>query len=360
MKYILSLLVIILCGNRLLAQQPSISYLLVDEAKSRLLIHGSFGIDSGSVSIEDTTLGIISWSDSLIICDLPDSGKGAGGHVEVQTLHGLSNKRVLSIFSLMVDYLYWGWKGVSPPHELYLGEGQRWSLNWRADIRTHPNNSNAIRFEISKSSYGNYIQVPYIPGYNFPPPNYQFPWRDSSSVTDSSISMKGSMDLTSFRIKFDTLKMSYARLAQFFPGKYIPSTINFDTNGYISNYIHVQDHLPVENYESDSLYNAKILFAPGTRNSVSNPSQNNPDLINIFYNIGSEDHIIKLHTSSSFGETTASLYSIDGRLLKREKISIPAPGIYSFDVSGLHTQLGFFMLQSAKGVVARKVMLSEP
>src|SRR2546421_12149172 len=101
-KYITFILAIFVASTPLLAQQPSISYLMCDEAKSQLQIRGSFGIDSGSVTIEDTTLGIVSWSDSLIICNLPDSGKGAGGHVEVQTVKGVTNKKALRIFSLSI------------------------------------------------------------------------------------------------------------------------------------------------------------------------------------------------------------------------------------------------------------------
>src|ERR1043165_581610 len=102
MRYYIFILSILFCASPLLAQQPTISYLMCDEAKSQLQIRGSFGTDSGSVTIEDTTLGIVSWSDSLIICDLPDSGKGVGGNVRVRTVSGVSNTRTLSIFSMMV------------------------------------------------------------------------------------------------------------------------------------------------------------------------------------------------------------------------------------------------------------------
>src|SRR5438105_5539464 len=102
MKYVVSFLVIF-CSGILYSQQPSISYLMCDEAKSQLQIRGSFGMDSGSVTIEDTTLGIVFWSDSLIICNLPDSGKGAGGNVSVQTVRGVSNMRALSIFLITMD-----------------------------------------------------------------------------------------------------------------------------------------------------------------------------------------------------------------------------------------------------------------
>src|ERR1043165_9035787 len=107
MRYYIFILSILFCASPLLAQQPTISYLMCDEAKSQLQIRGSFGTDSGSVTIEDTTLGIVSWSDSLIICNLPDSGKGAGGHVIVQTIQGVSNTRVLSIIRANIDHTLW-------------------------------------------------------------------------------------------------------------------------------------------------------------------------------------------------------------------------------------------------------------
>src|SRR5579872_5606264 len=156
---------LVLCANPLYAQQPSISYLMCDEAKSQLQIRGSFGVNSGSVTIEDTTLGIVSWSDSLIICSLPDSGKGAGGHVEVKTVKGVSNERALSIFSAKVDYLYWGWSAISPPHDWFCAAGQRWSISWRADIGFRTNKfAQVIPFEISKKSFGNYIAEKLVQG----------------------------------------------------------------------------------------------------------------------------------------------------------------------------------------------------
>jgi hypothetical protein len=351
LKYFISTLAILFCASPLLAQQPSVSYLIADEAKSQMQIHGAFGIDSGSVSIEDTTLGIVSWSDSLIICNLPDSGKGAGGHVEVQTIHGVSNKRMLSIFSAMLDYLYWGWNGY--PHDWFLAEGQRWNLNWRADIGLrHKNLLNHILFEISKSSYGNYIPVPYLPGRNFQPPDCRFPWRDSLATTDSSISLKGYIDLSTFNIKFDTLRMNDARLAQFFPGRYVPSTIDFDTTGHIMSYTHVQSHLPGESFESDSLYNAKILFPLGEKSSVSKLFRSNHEQITTFVN----DHSIMLESATLLGSTTASLYTIDGRLLKQTKFDISAPGNYSIDVSDVHTRFAILVLQTGKGVITKKII----
>src|SRR3989440_4082851 len=140
-KYITFILAIFVASTPLLAQQPSISYLMCDEAKSQLQIHGSFGIDSGSVSIEDTTLGIVSWSDSLIICNLPDSGKGAGGQVVIVNKNGESNRRMLSIFNIAVLHSDW-----------YAGNGSynpkgffTWNISWRMDLRNDRKDS-IVRF----------------------------------------------------------------------------------------------------------------------------------------------------------------------------------------------------------------------
>src|SRR6185436_5811716 len=113
---------------------------MCDEEKSQLQIRGSFGVDSGSVSIEDTTLGIVSWSDSLIICDLPDSGKGAGGGVIVQTIKGQSSKRMLSIFSLNIDHPFWWLDHGSGQGKWYFIYHRIWEVSWRTDISTRPIN----------------------------------------------------------------------------------------------------------------------------------------------------------------------------------------------------------------------------
>src|SRR2546421_3217112 len=182
-KYITFILAIFVASTPLLAQQPSISYLMCDEAKSQLQIRGSFGIDSGSVSIEDTTLGIVSWSESIIICSLPDSGKGAGGHVEVQTIHGVSNKRALSIFSMTIDHTFWSVMYRSDGAHWSLEYAQRWNVNWRVDIERRKNKIHSIPFEISKSSFGRY--------YDGHGPRDLLPSVDSSIVPDSGISLKG-------------------------------------------------------------------------------------------------------------------------------------------------------------------------
>ena len=308
-------------------------------------IRGSFGIDSGSVSIEDTTLGIVSWSDSLIICNLPDSGKGAGGHVIVQTKNGVSNRRVLSIFSMMIDHLFWNF--LTSDFKYHFLFGERWHINWRIDIEERLQQQ--IPFEISKSSFGTYVD-----GMGWTNSSV-IPWTDSANLQDSSISLSGSIDITHYRIKFNSARMVLASIPHFswFDTIYNPLPISFDSTGNISNYVDSNRPSEPEIKKLDSLYHAKLLFPPSTKNIVQK-SQNYDWDIGLF--IDKERQMINLQVGSSLGPTTASLYSIDGRLLKRTMLDISSPGIFSIDVSDMHTHFAILVLQTARGVITKKIL----
>src|SRR5579872_1976664 len=151
MKYAVILL---LFATALRAQVPHIDYMMADEAKSQLQIHGTFSSDTtGFVTIENTKQTVRSWSDTLIICDLPDSGDGSGGHVTVTQGSSVSNVRMLSIFRIGVDNFDWYWDGHIPSMAQYYAIiGRRWIVNWRADIGGRATSFlHQIPFEISKS-----------------------------------------------------------------------------------------------------------------------------------------------------------------------------------------------------------------
>lgn len=341
MKYTI-LIALALLASPLVAQQPSISYLMCDEAKSQLQIRGSFGIDSGRVSIEDTTLGIVSWSDSLIICNLPDSGTGAGGGVIVKTINGTSNKRILSIFRMTLSHTEWQYYG-APGYQHTLDV--RWNLNWRCDILGRDVNlSQVIPFEISKSSTGAimYFANPFDP-------NVIYPWIDSSNLNDSSISLKGVIDLQNQLVSFYPAQIR----SPYFAGGTVKSkilNIMFDAFGNIKGY--------TESYEKDgkkgvdSVFNIQILFPPSIKNAVPESEQTNIERILIISN----KKYIELHSDYPLGKTTASLYTIDGRLLKRTKLDITAPGIFSIDVSDVHTHFAILVLQTEKGIITKKIL----
>jgi hypothetical protein len=321
---------------------------MCDEAKSQLQIHGSFGIDSGGVSIEDTTLGVVSWSDSLIICNLPDSGKGAGGGVQVQTKKGVSNKRALSIFSMVIDHDFW-YPWVNSNGVLWgLQFAQRWIVNWRADIGLRGAKlPNIFAFEVSKKSFGHYFD-----GHA---PTYQLPWTDTSAIKDSCISLSGIMNLDSLRIDFNTARIITPQDAALHIGSgYKPLSIHFDTTGGINGYLDTVTTFayPDLKKREDSLYNVKILFPPGIKNNIVRPSNQSIEGINIIVN----EHSVAIEHLFSLGATTASLYSIDGRLLKRTKLNISLPGIFSIDVSDVHTHFAILVLQTGRGVITKKIL----
>jgi hypothetical protein len=314
---------------------------MADEAKSQLQIHGSFGIDSGTVSIEDTTLAIISWSDSLILASLPDSGKGAGGNVIVQTLKGVSNKRVLSIIFMHIDYskfvLESGnyWKMISD---------NSWHCNWRTDIGPRQADLNSpFLFEISKSSYGDYFD--YQGNYN----KAAIPWADSSLLHDTCISVSGLMDLSAHEINLKKIYMTYGNANKFFDR---PKILKFDSLGFLDAALDTIYDNDLGYHRNVYSYGGLILFPPATKNTVSQPSESNFEHINIIAN----DHSITLRTPSVLGPTTASLYSIDGRLLQRTKLNIPSAGIYTLDASDVHAHFALLVLQTERGVITRKIL----
>jgi hypothetical protein len=337
-------LVVLFSAIPLFAQQPTISYLMCDEAKSQLQIRGSFGVDSGSVSIEDTTLGIVSWSDSLIICSLPDIGKGAGGGVVVKSTKGISNKRILSIFS--IDYYHQSFRWV--PNSFgglwNTDVDYHWIVNWRMDIEFRKDN-NQIRFEASKSSY--IFELPKT-----------FHYYDTSVFFNQGFNFSGNIDLTNFMIIFDREKIkaggSFDTLISFKP-------TSFDTTGFIQDYIDIDTgyvtngNIVVRQKKIDSLYNAKILFPPNPKSNVIQKTQSNDPL-----KFWQEDHSLIINSETHLGPTTASLYTIDGRLLSQTKLDIPTAGIYTLDVSDVHIRFALLVLQTAKGMIMRKILLSEP
>jgi hypothetical protein len=327
------LIVLTLLASPLFAQQPSISYLMCDEAKSQLQIRGSFGMDSGNVSIEDTTLGIISWSDSLIICDLPDSGKGAGGGVEVQTVKGVSNKRALSIVNIKIvrdiyDY--------SSRDIWYYSGTVIWNVTFRADLNNH---SSIYPYEVSKVS-----TAYFYPTSGF----YSLIWRDSSlSKKDSSFSVYGIIDLNNNRILVHADMQIFNNLPDDFPN-FKPKNILFDSLDRIISQIGGGGFANHKWYDTIT---GHILFFENLKNSVTSNNQV-IDPIRIYQ----VNNSVVIHSENPVRSFTASLYSIDGRLLKRTKLDISSPGIFSIDVSDVHTRFAILVLQTEKGVISRKVL----
>ncbi len=336
-KYVALIVFVFLSASPLLAQNPAISYLMCDEAKSQLQIHGSFGADSGSVSIEDTALHIVSWSDSLIICNLPDSGKGAGGSVEVQTKNGVSNKRVLSIFMLKVDCPLWIFEANSNGGSWFCPYTKRWLVNWRMDISSRSQNLPVLLpFEASKSSHAYGMNA-----------DFQVPWHDTSDFFMPGFTFSGVVDLSKSTIYFHQEKCKYGSIDTV----YMPLPIKFDATGYIAGYTDIEKGDPEGQHtkqKTDSMYGQKILFPP------------NP---NVAFHSGETDvrmwmtgSVVTIQSENPPGPVTVSLYNIDGRLLKQKKLNISSPEIYIFDINSVHMHVAILILQTEKGVITREVI----
>jgi hypothetical protein len=128
---------------------PSISYMVMNEYKQQLMINGIFGTDprhdgsAASVQVGGTintqngvqvvengkNVNIASWAPDQIVVDLPLSGDGSAGNVQVNARGHLSNVAQLT-----------EWRGDQDFHFTISGPGslqqqQVYSLHLRADIR---------------------------------------------------------------------------------------------------------------------------------------------------------------------------------------------------------------------------------
>jgi hypothetical protein len=352
MKIFLFLFTLII-AKTICAQVPHIDYLIADEAKSQLQIHGRFSPDA-TVKIENLPQEIISYHDTLLICTLADSGAGSGGHIVVNQATGISNIRTLSIIKLNIDHLYWYFAGRGG---FALIVGQRWNINWRADIgRRGANLPQIIPFEASKTSTGTYI-----PGAAPVGSSYILPWSDTSAqIQDSSISLSGTIDLDSSLINFKWARMYLSRLIApyHFTGIvdsiYHPLSISFDTSGKIKGYID-SNHAssPSDKKKVDSLYEQEILFPPGVSSSVIHSNLlNTSSGLNVIF----QNRNVFIISDKTCGETEILLYGIDGKKTEEIKINISNPGKYFVPFSKPLVGCGIIIIKTRNDVFLRKII----
>jgi hypothetical protein len=90
------LISLLLCASSVFAQKPVIDSMTVNEDSSWLVIHGSFGLSQGSITIDSVSLPIAFWSDSLVEATIPDTGAGSYGAVVVMGNGLVSDTEILS------------------------------------------------------------------------------------------------------------------------------------------------------------------------------------------------------------------------------------------------------------------------
>lgn len=111
---------------------PTIEHLNVKGYERELEVIGDFGHKQGKVTVGGNEIPVKSWSTSKIVCDLPDSGPGAFGDVQVAVDKRMSNNVALSL-----------WKGNIVYEDRHTGQYRNvvlkctWHLSIRADIHAY-------------------------------------------------------------------------------------------------------------------------------------------------------------------------------------------------------------------------------
>jgi hypothetical protein len=77
-------------------QAPTIDDIYVDERNGDIIIHGNLGGLTGSVFIDSLPLNVVYWSDSVCKAEIPISGRGSAGLVEVGANGYRSEAKILS------------------------------------------------------------------------------------------------------------------------------------------------------------------------------------------------------------------------------------------------------------------------
>lgn len=267
MRKTLNILFFLLISSVLQAQTPVIDHLEVDEVKQQLKIFGTISSLTGEVTIDDTLVNVVSWSDSMVIVVLPDSGRGSGGDVIIKDINGVSNKRTLSVFQAVIwNTLFYYYN--NPDVGGYQPVDYRvWHVVWRADISARKSQSDSVvKYEISRKSYGGRWGNAFA--------EFRLQWVDTSSVIDSSISLSGTINLAQGNILFDsavmtsTIQSPYLRTV-----KYLPQPIKFDSTGFLTGYTDKQ-YCPSPSGQDlcrdNRLYNQQLLFPPSPKSAVKN------------------------------------------------------------------------------------------
>jgi hypothetical protein len=332
-----------ICAATLVSAQPVIDHLAVDEAQDKLLIYGSFSSLTGTVTVDDTTLEVLDWSDSLIYVALPNKGNGAGGDVVVADLGGTSLPRVLSIFKLTILSRYYIVLRNANGFRFFHREDRIWYVNWRADLVKRPSpNDTLIFFEISKSSLG-------YRGGGF------FPWSDSSQDVDSSISLSGTVDLKNSKIYFNSALIHTPppwnsgldyRIA------YKPRSLDFDSTGYLSGYIDSVEFTETsEPYKRDNrIYDQQILFPPSPKPAAVAFGKQDEDIaLQIF-----SDRIEYSNPRSQ--QVWIARYDYMGREVQRIFSGRLSQGSHNFSVTPSSHSNYFLVVKTEDGRIIKKII----
>lgn len=85
---------------------PSIHHVEPDEYRDELRLYGRFGSTRGEVFVDGSARTIVDWTPEKIVVDLPQTGAGSKGAVQVKVRGLRSNLRQLTEWTMALDYAY--------------------------------------------------------------------------------------------------------------------------------------------------------------------------------------------------------------------------------------------------------------
>ncbi len=164
MKQVLLLLAILLPAVSVRAQ-PRIDSMKIVTESSVLQVYGAFS-SQGAVTVDDVLLPITSWTDSLIVCEIQDTGRGSAGAVVVASQGLDSEPKNITLWegSWSQDYV--------ERHSRDLGNSQELQYRVRLDLHDAILRSQRyLKFALDSSSTARvtrYADAQYTPefGYN--------------------------------------------------------------------------------------------------------------------------------------------------------------------------------------------------
>jgi hypothetical protein len=123
-------------GGSSVILDPSIEYLIVDEARETLELKGYFGTTKGKVTVGARELTTCAWGADAIVCPLAATGAGSNGDVFVEVPGELSrmrksNVRQLTEWDIPIHYL---WTGMIEAEYKFEGTGK---IRLRADVGSY-------------------------------------------------------------------------------------------------------------------------------------------------------------------------------------------------------------------------------
>ncbi|MBS1902797.1 MAG: hypothetical protein JSS75_03760 [Bacteroidetes bacterium] len=335
MKHILQIAGILLMHSGIVfAQPPRISYLQVDEAQSHLWIVGSFGDTPGVVRIEDSVLGTVSWSDTLVVCNIRDSGMYSSGLVSVSNGTGQPDTRMLSAFHLYINSQQFA---MTSPGIGFQNVGETvWGCSWRTDLSAATGPRSVIPFEISKVSS---VRVD-----NF---SDTCNWVDTSISVLKSFSCKGYVNVAQLRLERleFTLHGNSLGKDRIYPPP-VFQTLPFNADGAMKESHEDGEYLGIQKW--DDLARLSIVHVPESLEAKTfSASQRVQVILTSNYGFSIDGGLINLPSASICEALSYSIYDLRGVAIDCGSCSVDEHSQIHISLSGGRRSPLFVVLQTS-------------